>query len=210
MGHGSQRRCRSRRSRSRFAVWPGGRRRVILDPEYRIRGLRDSKLLPAERREVLAQRIREHSIAWAIAAADAACMDQINIYQASRVAMRDAVVQLVPACDYLLVDALRARLRSPAAGADSWRRAFCFHRGGIDCRQGRTRSHDGRVGRGVSRIRTCLQQGLQRSATYCRVAPARPIAPPPPVLCSRLECADSPGSLGSCWTKWNRRRTSIS
>src|SRR5436305_1659397 len=33
---------------------------VILDPTYRIRGLRDSKLLLAERREVLAQRIREH------------------------------------------------------------------------------------------------------------------------------------------------------
>jgi ribonuclease HIII len=31
---------------------------VILDPEYRIRGLRDSKLLPAERREILAERIR--------------------------------------------------------------------------------------------------------------------------------------------------------
>jgi len=41
---------------------------VILDPAYRIRGLRDSKLLPAERREELALRIREHSIAWAIAA----------------------------------------------------------------------------------------------------------------------------------------------
>lgn len=80
---------------------------VILDPRYRIRGLRDSKLLPAERREVLAQRIREHSIAWAIAAVDAARIDQINIYQASRGAMREAVLRLAPACDYLLVDALR-------------------------------------------------------------------------------------------------------
>ena len=168
---------------------------VILDPGYRIRGLRDSKLLPAERREVLAERIREHSIAWAIAAADAACIDQINIYQASRVAMRDAVSQLVPACDYLLVDALSPRLRGPAAGADSWRRALCFDRGGIDCRQGRTRSHDGRVGRGVPGIRPRLQQGLQRSASYCRVARARPIAPPPPVLCPRLERANSPGSF---------------
>ena len=67
---------------------------VILDPAYRIRGLRDSKLLPAERREVLAERIREHAIAWAIAAVDAARIDQINIYQASRVAMREAVMTL--------------------------------------------------------------------------------------------------------------------
>src|SRR5580698_10846613 len=53
---------------------------VILDPSYRLRGLRDSKLLLAERREVLAERIREHAIAWAIAAVDAARIDQINIY----------------------------------------------------------------------------------------------------------------------------------
>jgi ribonuclease HII len=80
---------------------------VILDPAYRVRGLRDSKLLEPERREVLAERIREHAIAWAIAAVDAARIDQINIYQASRVAMREAVLRLAPAADHLLVDALR-------------------------------------------------------------------------------------------------------
>jgi len=80
---------------------------VILDPAYRLRGLRDSKLLLPERREVLAERVRQHAVAWAIAAVDAACIDQINIYQASRLAMRDAVLQLAPAADYLLVDAVR-------------------------------------------------------------------------------------------------------
>lgn len=80
---------------------------VILDPAYRIRGLRDSKLLLAQRREVLAERIREHSIAWAIAAVDAARIDQINIYQASRVAMSEAVLQLSPAADHLLIDAVK-------------------------------------------------------------------------------------------------------
>lgn len=86
---------------------------VILDPHYRVRGLRDSKLLLAERREVLAQRIREHAIAWAIAAVDAARIDQINIYQASRVAMRDAVARLTPASDHLLIDALRLECEQP-------------------------------------------------------------------------------------------------
>jgi ribonuclease HII len=86
---------------------------VILDPEYRIRGLRDSKLLPADRREVLAQRIREHAIAWAVAAIDAARIDQINIYQASRLAMRDAVLGLSPGADHLLVDALRLDCELP-------------------------------------------------------------------------------------------------
>jgi ribonuclease HII len=80
---------------------------VILDPAYRVRGLRDSKLLLPARRQVLAERIREHALAWAVAAVDAALIDQINIYQASRVAMRDAVLRLSPAADYLLVDALR-------------------------------------------------------------------------------------------------------
>jgi ribonuclease HII len=79
---------------------------VILDPAYRIRGLRDSKLLPRERRDILAQRIRQHCIAYSLAAVDAARIDQINIYHASRLAMREAVLQLQPAADYLLVDAL--------------------------------------------------------------------------------------------------------
>jgi ribonuclease HII len=86
---------------------------VILDPAYRLRGLRDSKLLPAERREVLAQRIREHSLAWAIAAVDAARIDQINIYQASRLAMLEAVLQLQPTADYLLIDAVRLDCELP-------------------------------------------------------------------------------------------------
>jgi ribonuclease HII len=80
---------------------------VILDPSYRVRGLRDSKLLPAERREILAKRILEHCVAWAVAAVDAARIDEINIYQASRVAMHQAVMQLQPAADHLLIDAMR-------------------------------------------------------------------------------------------------------
>jgi ribonuclease HII len=86
---------------------------VILDRGYRIRGLRDSKLLPAERRELLAPRIREHAIAWAIAAVDAARIDQINIYQASRVAMLEAVMRLQPAADHLLIDAVRIDCELP-------------------------------------------------------------------------------------------------
>jgi ribonuclease HII len=80
---------------------------VILNPAHRIRGLRDSKLLAAERREELALLVRRHSIAWAVAAVDSARIDQINIYQASRLAMLRAVEQLDPPADYLLVDAIR-------------------------------------------------------------------------------------------------------
>jgi ribonuclease HII len=79
---------------------------VILDPGDRIRGLRDSKLLPAERREVLAERIKRRAIGWSIAAVDAAQIDQINIYHATRLAMYEALCRLLPVPDHLLVDAL--------------------------------------------------------------------------------------------------------
>ena len=80
---------------------------VVLDPGYRIRGLRDSKLLDREMREKLAPRIREHALAWAIAAVDVATIDQINIYWASRRAMEEAVDRLSLRPDHLLIDAMR-------------------------------------------------------------------------------------------------------
>lgn len=80
---------------------------VILEPDYRIRGLRDSKLIDEKTREELAERIREHAIAWAVAAVDVARIDQLNIYHASLLAMRKAVSMLKPAPDHLLVDAAR-------------------------------------------------------------------------------------------------------
>jgi ribonuclease HII len=89
---------------------------VILDPDRPVRGLNDSKLLDAERRETLAERIRERAVAWAIAAVDAATIDAINIYEASRVAMRLAVSRLNPAPDFLLVDAVAIELTIPQRG----------------------------------------------------------------------------------------------
>ncbi len=83
---------------------------VILSPDRPIRGLRDSKLLDAERREVLAVRIRERAVAWSVAAADAFEIDRINILQASRLAMKRAIERLNPAADYLLVDAVTVDL----------------------------------------------------------------------------------------------------
>jgi ribonuclease HII len=78
---------------------------VILSPDRPIRGLNDSKLLDPERREVLAERIQERAAAWAVASVDASTVDRINIYQASRLAMRLAVEKLRPEADFVLVDA---------------------------------------------------------------------------------------------------------
>jgi ribonuclease HII len=86
---------------------------VILAPDNTIRGLNDSKQLDPERREVLAGRIRERAVAWAIAAVDAATIDRINIYQASRMALRIAVEHLRPPPDFLLTDAVPLELAIP-------------------------------------------------------------------------------------------------
>src|SRR5258708_6902213 len=69
---------------------------VILDPAYRVRGLRDSKLLEPERRVVLAERIREHAVAWAVAAGDAARQRPSNLFSAAPVCRVQAVRTLSP------------------------------------------------------------------------------------------------------------------
>lgn len=80
---------------------------VVLNPRRRIVGLDDSKKLSPERREILALRIREHALVWAVAEADAQRIDAWNIYQASRQAMTEALEQLPVPPDYLLIDAMR-------------------------------------------------------------------------------------------------------
>ncbi|HEY7391471.1 MAG TPA: ribonuclease HII [Bryobacteraceae bacterium] len=86
---------------------------VILSPERPVRGLNDSKLLEPERREVLAERIRERALAWAVAAVDAATIDHVNIYQATRMAMRSAVLELAEAPDFVLIDAVPIEVAVP-------------------------------------------------------------------------------------------------
>jgi ribonuclease HII len=79
---------------------------VVLNPQRRIVGLDDSKKLAPERRAELADRIRRHALAWAVAEIEASRIDAWNIYQASRQAMVAAVLQLHPLPDYLLLDAI--------------------------------------------------------------------------------------------------------
>ena len=80
---------------------------VVLSPDRPIRGLRDSKVVEADLRDELAAIIRERAVCWAVAAADVFEIDRINIYQASLLAMKRAIERLSPACDYLLLDAVR-------------------------------------------------------------------------------------------------------
>jgi ribonuclease HII len=81
---------------------------VILDDSRPIPGLRDSKVLSPASREALAKAIRERSRAWSVASASAAEIDQMNILQASLLAMRRAVEGLAVRPALARVDGNRA------------------------------------------------------------------------------------------------------
>ena len=80
---------------------------VILDPNNPIEGLNDSKKLTEKKREKLFIEIQEKALAWAIAEASAAEIDEHNILQASLLAMRRAVQGLRLKPGLVLVDGNR-------------------------------------------------------------------------------------------------------
>lgn len=80
---------------------------VMLDPDRRIEGLRDSKKLSAVARERLADEIRTHAAAWCVAEASVAEIDQMNILQATMLAMQRAVAGLQTPPDEVWVDGNR-------------------------------------------------------------------------------------------------------
>lgn len=86
---------------------------VILSPEKPIAGLNDSKQLDPDTREALAEAIRERCVAWAIGAVDCTGIDRINIYEASRIAMKQAIERLHTLPDFLLIDAVPLALAIP-------------------------------------------------------------------------------------------------
>ena len=77
---------------------------VILDPEVTIEGLDDSKKLTEKKREKLFDIIKEKAVAYAIAEASPAEIDEINILNASMLAMRRAVEALPVKADFALID----------------------------------------------------------------------------------------------------------
>lgn len=80
---------------------------VILNPANPITGLNDSKKLSEKKRELLAVEIREKAIAWCVAEASVEEIDQLNILQATFLAMQRAVAGLSVAAESALVDGNR-------------------------------------------------------------------------------------------------------
>lgn len=80
---------------------------VILPKGLIIEGVNDSKKLSELQRERLFEEIKEKALAYGIAAADERCIDEINILNATKKAMKDALNQLKPLPDCILLDAVR-------------------------------------------------------------------------------------------------------
>lgn len=77
---------------------------VILDPSKPIEGLADSKKLTQKRREYLYDEIVDKALAWHVASASPAEIDQLNILHATMLAMERAVAGLSVAPDFAYID----------------------------------------------------------------------------------------------------------
>lgn len=80
---------------------------VILAPDRRIRGLADSKVLIAERREELFQVIQERALAVGVGIVDHETIDRVNILEATRMAMRQALAGLAVQPELVITDFVR-------------------------------------------------------------------------------------------------------
>jgi ribonuclease HII len=77
---------------------------VIMPTDNLIEGVDDSKKLTAKKREKLAEEIKQKAIAWAICRVEAEVIDEINILQATRLCMKQAIESLKITPDYVIVD----------------------------------------------------------------------------------------------------------
>ncbi|MFI0400264.1 MAG: ribonuclease HII [Thiolinea sp.] len=80
---------------------------VILDPAQPIMGLADSKKLSAKKREALAAEIRLKALAWSLGRAEVEEIDQLNILQATFLAMQRALAGLAIQPEHVLIDGNR-------------------------------------------------------------------------------------------------------
>ena len=77
---------------------------VIMPVDDIIEGVDDSKKLTAKRREKLAEEIKQKAIAWAICRVEPQVIDKINILEATRLCMKNAIESLNPSPDFVIVD----------------------------------------------------------------------------------------------------------
>ena len=86
---------------------------VILPPNYKLDGLTDSKKLSEKKREYYFDIIKKDAIAIGIGIVDEKKIDEINIYEATKVAMKEAISNLKPQPEHILIDAMPLNLAIP-------------------------------------------------------------------------------------------------
>ncbi|HEM5196568.1 TPA: ribonuclease HII [Streptococcus suis] len=80
---------------------------VILPKGCKIRYLNDSKKIPKSKHEAIYQEVMERAVAVGVGIKDAAVIDQVNIYEATKLAMLEALRQLSQEPEHLLIDAMK-------------------------------------------------------------------------------------------------------
>lgn len=83
---------------------------VILPKACKIPGLNDSKKIPKYKHKEIYEAVLQNAIAIGIGIKDNHVIDQVNIYEATKLAMREAIGQLEPQPQHLLIDAMRLDL----------------------------------------------------------------------------------------------------
>ena len=83
---------------------------VILPKNCKIRGLNDSKKIPKKKHLEIYQAVQEQALAIGIGIMDNQVIDQINIYEATKLAMKEAISRLRPQPEHLLIDAMKLEL----------------------------------------------------------------------------------------------------
>ena len=86
---------------------------VILPPECKIKGLNDSKKIPKKKHMAIYQAIMDQALAIGIGIMDNTVIDQVNIYEATKLAMKEALSKLSLKPDYLLIDAMKLDVEIP-------------------------------------------------------------------------------------------------
>ena len=86
---------------------------VILPPHCKIKGLNDSKKIPKSKHQTIYQEVKEKALAVGVAKVDQDLIDQVNIYQASKLAMIKALENLQIKPQALLIDAMELDVALP-------------------------------------------------------------------------------------------------
>ena len=83
---------------------------VILPQNCKIRGLNDSKKIPKKKHLEIYQAVQDQALSIGIGIMDNQVIDQVNIYEATKLAMQEAISQLSPQPEHLLIDAMKLDL----------------------------------------------------------------------------------------------------